>query len=341
VVGPERGAAYRGSDEEARPNTTIASFGLPLQFHPAGNALIWEDGNGCLHKIPYRRDNWGPSAPFAGACGHTITYTPNGIATIDWQPRRPGLHIHGLVDGTDREVLSERLFEQIPSHTPDGRGIVAVTSENGHKVLRYLPIDVPLANVANAWMYTENAGDQQRLVRDRGLFRPLPQDEQLYRLYDSESYACGEPDARVPTRPYFVTTDLFWELYGAAFDGLFMILEREQAIRAFARFVTAADDDLRAHHAGSPIARAFAAARAVFDGLRLFHAARPLHKRCAAALFRRRPLSRRAAADRRRRRAAAQPRCGGRQGGGRMDRGLPAVRCRVQARSCLARRCFA
>jgi hypothetical protein len=69
-----------------------------------------------------------------------------------------------------------------------------------------------------------------------------------------------------PTRPYLVTTDLFWELYGAAFDGLFIILEREQAMPAFARFVAAADGELKARHPGTPMAKAFASARAALEG---------------------------------------------------------------------------
>jgi Protein of unknown function (DUF3160) len=266
VVGPEPDAAYHGHSDEEVPKTTIAPFGLPLQFHPAGNMLIWEDGQKCLHKIGYGENNWQASKPFGGECGHTVTYTPNGIATVDWQPGRPGIRIRGLIDGTDTAALGEYTLDSVPSHMPDGKGVVAVTAGNAGKVLRYLPVDVPLANVANAWMYLENAADLQTFGREHGLFRPLPKDEQLYQLYDSESYLCGEPDASVPTRPYFVTTDVFWELYGAAFDGLFIILERAQAIPAFARFVAAADTDLRAHHPGTPMAKAFAAAHAVLDG---------------------------------------------------------------------------
>jgi hypothetical protein len=264
VVGPEPDAAYRGRNDEDVPKTTIAPFALPLQFHPAGNVLIWEDAQKCLHKIAYGADNWESSKPF-GECGHTVTYTPNGIATVDWQPGRPGIRIHGLVDGTDTAALGEYTLDSVPSHMPDGRGVVAITADNGRSVLRYAPVSVPLANVTNAWMYLENAGDQQTFSHENGLFRPLQKNEQLYQLYDSESYQCGEPDARVPTRPYFVTTDLFFELYGAAFDGLFVILERAQAMPAFARFVSAADADLRAHHPGTRMAKAFAAARAVLE----------------------------------------------------------------------------
>jgi Protein of unknown function (DUF3160) len=266
VVGPQRDAAYRGrKDDETAPNTTIAPSGLPVQFHSAGNLLIWEDEKKCLHKLAYTGDNWDKAEPF-GECGHIVTYAPNGIATIDWQAGHPGFHVHGLIDGADQAVHGELTLESVPSHMPDGRGVVALTADNGRRALRYLPISVPLANVANAWMYTESAADQQALTRDRGLFRPLPEEEQLYQLYDTESYQCGDPDVRVPTRPYLVTTDLFWELYGSAFDGLFIVLERGQAMPAFQRFVTAADAELQSRHPGTPMAKAFAAARAVFEG---------------------------------------------------------------------------
>jgi hypothetical protein len=141
-----------------------------------------------------------------------------------------------------------------------------VTADSGVKTIRYLPIDVPLASVANAWMYLSAPGDQKAFSDNRGLFRPLLDDVQLYQLYDSEAYACGGPDSRVPTRPYYVTTDLFWELFGAAFDGLFIVTERAQAIPALTLFVDGAADDLKAHHPDAKLAKVFAAVRAVLDG---------------------------------------------------------------------------
>jgi hypothetical protein len=266
VVGPQADPEYRGRQDEEAPSTTIAPFALPLQFHPAGNMLIWEDGKKCLHKLVYRGDNWDRSEAFGGECGHTVTYTPNGIATIDWQSGRPGVHIRGLTDNSDAAALGEYAFEGVASHMPDGKGVVAVAPANGRKALHYLPVSVPLADVTNAWMYIEKPADLAKFAGARGLFRPLPENEQLYQLYDSESYLCGAPDVRTPTRPYFVTTDLFWELYAAAFDGLFIILEREQAMPAFSRFVTAAEGELKSRHPGTPMAQAFASARAVLEG---------------------------------------------------------------------------
>ena len=44
-----------------------------------------------------------------------------------------------------------------------------------------------------------------------------------------------------PTRPYLITTDIFWELFASAYEGIFIIAERDQAIPNFWKFIEAAD----------------------------------------------------------------------------------------------------
>ncbi len=270
VVGPGLDPQFVKSNKTGTPpsfdppNTTIAPSALPLAFHPAGNALVWEDARGCLHKKPYEQSDWAKSMPFGSACGSTVTYAQNGAATLEWSAAKQGLRIRGLIDGSDRtEVASVRLASA-PSQMPDGKGVVGLTRDAGRTTLRFLPLDLPLADVANAWMFLGNADDQQRFVRDRGLFRNLPDKDQIYQLYDSESYA-GDLDLSAATRPYFVTTDLFWELYGATFDGLFIVVERERAIPAFRTFVAATTNALRLTHPGSGLATQLAAAQAVLE----------------------------------------------------------------------------
>jgi len=265
VVGPRADRKDPKQSEDYGPNTTIAPSALPVEFHPAGNILIWEDEKTCLHKTAYASDNWGKTEAFGTSCGSFTFYTPNGSATLEWQPKTPGLRLRGLIDKTDQTVLGDFSLTSLPSQTPDGSGVVGLTVEGGSTTIRYLPIAVPLAQVVNAWMYLEDADDQARFVKDRGLFRDLAENDQIYQLYDSESYLCGGPDSRLPTRPYYVTTDLFWEVYGAAFDGLFIVVEREQSIPAFKRFLDAAAAELQKNHADTALAKAFAAAQAVLD----------------------------------------------------------------------------
>jgi hypothetical protein len=173
--------------------------------------------------------------------------------------------VRGLIDKTDQVVLDSWQLISVPSQAPDGKGVVGLTRDGAHLTLRYLPISLPLADVTNAWMFLGAPGDQERFVRDRGLFRTVPDGEQLYSLYDTESYRPGVLDRIYATRPYYVTTDLLWEVYGAAFDGLFILIERERAAPAFQRFVDAASSALDRSAHGSGLAKAFSAASAVLQ----------------------------------------------------------------------------
>ncbi|HUI43073.1 MAG TPA: DUF3160 domain-containing protein, partial [Terriglobia bacterium] len=101
--------------------------------------------------------------------------------------------------------------------------------------------DLPLAKVANAWMFLESGQDRELFSKNAGLFRPLKDNDQLFQLYDSEAYYCGGYYASIPTRPYLVTTDVFWENLAAAYEGLFVLIERRQAITAFWQFVREAN----------------------------------------------------------------------------------------------------
>lgn len=264
VIDARAAKAGQGTDE-SEPNTVAAPFGLPVGFHPAGNRLIWEDAQQCLHRTDYVIDNWGETKDFDKSCGSFEAYTPNGLATLAWRAKTAGLRLHGLIDGSEQVILGEYSFIGAPSQMPDGRGVVALTNVSGVTSLRYLPIGVPLADVVNAWMYLQNLNDQVRFIHDRGVLRNLAGNDQIYQLYDSESYTCGHPDSRIPTRPYLVTTDLFWEVYGAAFDGLFIVVEREKAMPVFRQFVAAVDDALRVHRADTNLFKAFEAARAVLE----------------------------------------------------------------------------
>ena len=141
----------------------------------------------------------------------------------------------------------------------------AAKGAGGALELRYQPIDLPLADVVNAWMFLESADDQKKFSAHGGLFRPIEGD-QLYKLYDTENYYCGGYDSKQPARPYFVTTDIFWEVYGAAYEGVFMTAERQQAMPAFKTLLENASRELAASAPKSRMAGAFAAASAVIVG---------------------------------------------------------------------------
>src|ERR1035441_2727804 len=191
-----------------------------------------------------------------------ISGFPNGAAILHWQAGADGIEV--LLDrGVNhrREAGGYRLVSA-PSSVPDGRGIVGVTRSDSGFAVNYIPIPLPLADVVNAWMFTESAQDTELLAGRGGLFRNL-KDDQLYQLYDSEAYHCGDLDESTPTRPYLVTTDSFWELFAAAYEGMFIVRERQAAMPAFWQFVAQAADSLHQSHPQSPWTALFAALAAV------------------------------------------------------------------------------
>jgi len=268
VIGPESSYVKMQGPDEEQPKPNFFATALPEAFHPGGHILIWQDGKGCFQQLGYQRDNWDKPSPIAGnPCGGSLTVTPNGTALLHWKHGEQGVSV--LSDHSHAQEVQAREFTFIttPSSTPDGKGIVGLIERGDAQVLVYSPINLPLADVVNAWMFMENSEDQQKLTKSAGLFRST-RDEQLYQLYDTEQYYCGGYDSATPTRPYFVTTDIFWELVGAAYEGTFIVQERQQAMPAFWDFVAAARQQLQKSAPNSTWTKAFDAAAQSRDGVK-------------------------------------------------------------------------
>ena len=249
AIGP--GASQTKSlDDEYPPSKIAASFALPVGFHPAGHILIWENDRHCFQTADYARDHWEGTAALFGRefCGGAVSATPNGAGMFHWEAGKEGLDLLLNRGATRQHVAAGVQLISAPSSVADGRGIVGITKTDTGFAAEYVPIDVPLANVVNAWMYIESDGDLSLLSQHGGLFRDLKEADQLYPLYDSELYKCGGVDESAPTRPYLVTTDSFWELFGAAYEGIFIVRERQSAIPAFWDFVARAQRAVRQSH---------------------------------------------------------------------------------------------
>ncbi|MBW8886748.1 MAG: DUF3160 domain-containing protein [Fibrobacteres bacterium] len=229
-------------DEEA-PSQLIAAYALPLGFHPAGHLMLWQDSAGCFEVAEYYK-GWANSHAVPGKpCGGTLTATPNGMGLLHWRPGKPGVELLGR-DGRSQGTLAPASsFAFTPSSTPDGKGLLGVLA--AENVLAYIPVKVPLADVVNAWMFAETPEDQKSLISAGALFRNSDF-AQMYNLYDTENYGCGDGyDREIPTRPYLVTTDIFWEVYAAAYEGVFTLAERKSTLHAFWDFITAASEYYR------------------------------------------------------------------------------------------------
>jgi hypothetical protein len=256
VIGPQS-TYVKIPDETEDPTPNFVPSALPESFHPDGHLLIWEDGSGCFEQLAYAGQNWDKPSHIAGnPCGGSLTVTPNGAALLHWKSGVPGVAVigdHGSSTSTQAEGYQ---FISTPSSVPDGKGIIALVNKAGAQALVYVPISVPLADVMNAWMFTQDTADRDSYTKSGGMFRTTG-DDQMYELYDSESYACGHYDSATPTRPYLVTTDIFWELVAAAYEGTFIVEEHQQAMPAFWAFVAAARQSLDASAPKSTWAVAF------------------------------------------------------------------------------------
>ncbi|WP_295391903.1 DUF3160 domain-containing protein [uncultured Thiodictyon sp.] len=265
VLGPKSGLA-RVPDTDGPPSEITANWALPLAFHPGGHLLLWEDQGHRFRVANYAGDHWASARVLFEDTlqGGSVTPTPNGLGLIQWRPGTDGVTVILDRGRTRTAQCAGHRFAGTPSSVPDGRGLVGVERTEAGSRLVYCPIAVPLADVTNAWLFAQAAPDRELIEQRGGLLRDLDLD-QVYSLYETESYSMDDWGAPTPARPYLVTTDIFWELLAAAYEGLFISTERHQTIPAFWDLVTAADRYYRGAGSTSPWARVFATLAALRD----------------------------------------------------------------------------
>jgi hypothetical protein len=237
VIGKTENLTARGEGDGEAPSTMVAPSALPIGFHPAGDILLWEDGRSCFEAAEYGSKYWAKSRPILDGkvCGGTVTVLPNGLGLLHWRPGADGLESILFNGKVRRRQAAGHAFAFTPSSTPDGKGVVGLV-HGGADSIAYVPIAIPMADVANAWMFAESEGDLARFSGAGSVLRNTGF-EQMYKLYETENYNCGEYDATQAARPYYVTTDALWEVFAAAFEGLFVVTERNASIPAFWAFV--------------------------------------------------------------------------------------------------------
>jgi hypothetical protein len=258
VVGKASGIS-RQQEEYELPSDMVSPSALPVGFHPAGHLLVWEDAKSCFEIAEYGSKAWSKSEPWlqGAECGGTITVAPNGMTLFHWRPGVAG--VEAVMMGGKRRTRQAAgvTFAFTPSSAPDGKGLVGMVRNGNAQSVVYEPVDVPLADVVNAWMFTETEDDLARFAGTGSVFRNTDH-AQMYQLYETENYGCDGYAGSVPTRPYLVTTDAFWEVFGAAFEGLFVVGEKQAAIPEFWEFVQAATDHYRTQPSGGYWGRVFA-----------------------------------------------------------------------------------
>lgn len=257
VIGPASSFTHSESDD-VDPSQLEADWALPVAFHPSGQNLIWENKQGEFFTSRYDSRYWGEKSSVINAPlkGGQIAPIPSGLGLLHWTKDVPGVNLCLFARGKEEQFLQNKTFKAAPVSTPDGRGVICLSQVGDRQLLEYNVMEYPQSDVANSWMFAESEGDIDLLARNSGIFRTTNYD-QLYQLYESENYYCNSYDQSTPTRPYFVTTDIFWELFGSAFQGIFTVRERAQAIPAFWKFVNSANTFYSEKHSDSQWAAVF------------------------------------------------------------------------------------
>lgn len=242
---------------------------LPASMHPSGLAMLVQDEKGCFQKLTYQTNDWGlEKNASTGICGGFLSWTRNGLYWQHWKKGIPGVVLHANLSGELRNLLSDVQFASPPSSMPDGKHLLVhvVDSKKQHSLQLY-PVAIPAGDIGNAWMFANDGPEVQALDQVGGLFRkyqtPDGINPELYRLYDTENYLCGAGTV-YPKRPHLVTTDLLWENVAAAYEGAFILHERNDVMPRLDTFLDTALKHYAAH-ASSKLALSLLTAAVVRD----------------------------------------------------------------------------
>jgi hypothetical protein len=237
VVGPAAQALpSRGMEEYEVPEPLDVPSALPLAVHPNGKQLLFSEAAGGVRIARYL-PSWklleDATAPAA------VAFLPNGLGLLLWEPGKSGARVQLSLEQKARPIAESQSFLAPPALTADGRGLVGPVG-GARPALVFVPVEVPLADVANGWLAVRSKQELDRLGRHAGAFAPTG-NMQLFTLYEEELYREDTSDSV----PYLVTTDGFWELFAAAYEGSFILAERYQAVPRFWELVREASQALK------------------------------------------------------------------------------------------------
>lgn len=238
VLGPAKQALpARGMDEYEVPQPIDVPSALPLAVHPSGRRLLYAEDAGRV-RLAYYAPGWQAMEQEA-LPGTAVAFLPNGLGQLLWEPGKPGAQAQVSLEPKPQLLAQSQNFLVPPALTADGRGLVGVVGGERPAVI-FEPVQLPLADVSNAWLAVKSKAELEKFGRYAGAFVPT-KNAQLYSLYEEELYH----DDSTQSVPYLVTTDAFWELFAAAYEGSFILAERYEAMPRFWEFVRAAAPALK------------------------------------------------------------------------------------------------
>lgn len=247
------------------PNKLVETGGDLPEWSPSGNMIIYETENGKYGGLSYSQSDWWKSASTViPATEGILRWSPNQKAFLEFVDKEGTVYISDRDNMIKRQVLAGKKVTSMPAYFPDGRGLAYTQQRDGKSVLSIEPIDDPMGDVANIWMYPYSNSQKEKLARNQILLFKT-KSEQIYNIYETEFYSCDGPDESEHARPYIVTSDAVLETFYSAFSSLLTYVERQGFTSALKEFAARGLEAARAKKSRRDIEQLFLIGRGLID----------------------------------------------------------------------------
>lgn len=220
------------------PDNLVEDGGDLPEWSPSGNIIVYKTENGKYKALSYSYSDWWKSASITIPSSKGIQrWSPNQRSFLEYDEKNGVLYVSDRDGMKKKRVLADRNITSMPSYFPDGKGLAYTQNKGGRSILSIEPVDDPLGDVVNLWMYPYNNAQKEKLTKnDMLLFKT--NSEQVYNIYETEFYSCGGPDDSEHARPYLVTSDAVLETFYITFSALLTYVERQEFSSALKEFAT-------------------------------------------------------------------------------------------------------
>jgi hypothetical protein len=236
------------------------------EWSPSGDLIVYKSKAGNNEALQYSWHAWWHPATDKRNRRRELSL-PSTKGQLLWSPNQSSFisydmadHSASFIPGDDsgvKKVALNKILTSAPAFFPDGKGVAYTYKKDGKSVLAIEPLDDPLGDVSNLWLYKFQKSDWNKLAANHLQFKQMKY-QQIYDLYESELYQqCDVPAGSDHRRPYLVTSDAVLETFYASFSALLGYVEREEFKTAIIDFSLKGLEAARAKKAPKEIEQLF------------------------------------------------------------------------------------
>jgi Tol biopolymer transport system component len=235
TLSPSRVNEYRNSKvwkEFEPPKNFITRGGDFPEWSPSGNLVIYKTEDGKYGAMEYDYREWWKVIYFDfPTIKGMLTWSPNQCSLLVYDSEEKSCHFVSKGTLQKKRLLSNKQLTSSPAFFPDGKGLAYTHLKAGKSVLSIEPLDDSMGDVVNLWQYPLKGQIDQ--LRENQLLFFYRNYDQIYDIYESESYSEGEHK-----KPYLVTSDAVLETFYMAFSALLSYAERVEFADALTEFAS-------------------------------------------------------------------------------------------------------